>query len=218
MSLLFKTEFLGHPLHVLDIRGRAAFFAHEIGAAAGYLFGGDRFVTLLTREWAESLEDDDDVAFLTGREFERVKRETGLPLSTRERLILFAPGVRKALMKSSARLAVQLQRHLDEFVFPRVAAEGAIRDAECDSDGEPDPSPAPPPPLDPVAETEAFIRRCTEYIALRQYARVLLVHRNDVGVYLHVEHLAVEILLGRGLSLDPNQAGPAAPTGTPVAA
>ncbi len=222
MSLLFQTAFLGHPIHVLDIRGRAAFFMPEIGVAAGHMFGGERFVTLVTREWAEALEDDHDVAILTTREFERAKRDTGLPLSTRESLVLFAPGVRKALAKSNARHAGQLQAFLDEDVYPRVAAKGVIRVASgVPSEGERGPSLAAPPPpgpsLAPAAESEAFVRRCTEYLTLRRYARLLLVHQNDVEGYMLVERLAVEALLGRGLDSAPWPAGPATATAAQVA-
>lgn len=210
MSLLFKTEFLGHPLHVLDIRGRAAFFALELGAAAGHRDGGDRFVTLLTREWAELLDDDDDVAFLTAREFARVRTETGLPLTARGRLVLFAPGVRKALAKSEARLARPLQTFLDEAVYPQVATSGPVGEAKARCPSEPGPSLAPAPvPVDRAAEREAFVRRGTEYLALRRYAHLEFVHRKDVDVYLLLERLAVEALLGRGLWADPDPTAPA---------
>lgn len=224
VSLLFKTKFLGHTLHVLDIRGRVAFIAAEMGVAAGHLFGGDRFLTQLTREWAELLEDDDDVAFLTGRESERVRREAGLSLSTRERLVLFAPGVRKALAKSNARLAAELQRFLDEDVYPRVAAEKAIRDPdERGANGSSNGSPTTPPPrsvmsLEPAVESEAFVRRCTEYVAVRRFANLLLVHRQDLDAYLLLERYAVEALLGHPLWTDPPPGAPVAAADAPVAA
>ncbi len=202
VSLLFKADFLGHPIHVLEIRGRVAFFLPEIGAAAGHLFGGERFVMQVTREWAGALEDDHDVAILTRREFERAKRETGLPLSTRESLVLFAPGVRKALAKSNARHASLLQGFLDEEVYPRIVPQEAACCPELVADaGEQAMSEASPPSPDP--ECAAFARRCTEYLALRRYAGLLMVHRNDVNGYLSIERLAVEALLGHGLWNDP---------------
>ncbi len=204
MSLLFKADFLGHPIHVLEIRGRVAFFLPEIGAAAGHLFGGERFVMQVTREWAGALEDDHDVAILTRREFERAKRETGLPLSTRESLVLFAPGVRKALAKSNARHASLLQGFLDEEVYPRLVPLEAACGPELVTDaGEQAMSEAAPTPSDSAPECAAFARRCTEYLALRRYAGLLIVHRGDVNGYLSVERLAVEALLGHGLWNDP---------------
>lgn len=220
MSLLFTTEFLGHPLHVLDIRGRTAFLAVEVGAAAGYLFGGDRFVTLLTREWAESLEDDEDVVFLTGRDLDRVRREVGLPVPA-EGLVIFRSGIHKALVKSSARHARALLRYLEEDVYPVAAAERTVRRADGygGDDGptsSPEAVPVEPSPdlaMDESAERierAAFVRRCTEYLALRRYARLLLVHENDVRGYLMVEQIAIESLLGRGLWSDPPPSAPAA--------
>src|SRR5947207_2761162 len=55
VSLTYTTRFLDSPVHVLELRGRTAFLAHEVGAAAGYAEDGDRFLQMLTTEWAPSL-------------------------------------------------------------------------------------------------------------------------------------------------------------------
>ena len=79
MCLLFQAGFDGHPIHVLHLRGRVAFLAIELGAAAGYEEDGQRFVDQLVREWAPSLEEDDDVAQLA--------EESGMPEARAQMLL-----------------------------------------------------------------------------------------------------------------------------------
>lgn len=111
MSLLFDVRFRESPLHVLELRGRPAFLAREIGAAAGYLDAAD-FVDTITREWGASLEDDDDLGFLTPRELRAFHRELpDVPVNDRT-LVLFAPGVDKTLARSHARHARPLRTFL----------------------------------------------------------------------------------------------------------
>lgn len=111
MSLLFDARFRDTPLHVLELRGRPAFFAHEVGTAAGYADGAD-FVGRITREWAGSLDDDDDVAFLTPRELRTLHREVPDAQATTRTLVLFSPGVEKTLARSHARHARPLRDFL----------------------------------------------------------------------------------------------------------
>lgn len=111
MPLLFDARFRDTPLHVLELRGRPAFFAREVGAAAGYLDAED-FVDRIAREWGESLEVDDDLAFLTPSELRGVHREIPAVRADDRTLVLFASGVDKTLARSHARHARPLRDFL----------------------------------------------------------------------------------------------------------
>ncbi|MFN7144985.1 MAG: hypothetical protein ACK4YP_14505, partial [Myxococcota bacterium] len=107
--------------------GRPAFLAHEVGAAAGYLDATD-FVDRIAREWGASLEDDDDIGFLTPRELRAVHRELpDVPADDRT-LVLFASGVDKTLARSHARHARPLREFLAGVrcpALPRIRARMA---------------------------------------------------------------------------------------------
>lgn len=119
MCLLFEADFDGHPIHVLHLRGRVAFLALELGAAAGYEGDGQRFVDQLVREWAPSLDEDDDVARLTGKELEALRRELPALPPTPSVLVLFATGAVTSLLRSRARFAGGLVRFLHDEVLSR---------------------------------------------------------------------------------------------------
>lgn len=142
MSLLFRESFFSSPLHVLHIRGRTAFLALEIGAAAGHSDGGQGFVDLLTREWAADFDEDNDVAQLVGAELDTLKREVALPPTTTMALVLFPTGVERALQRSRARNARSLLGYIHATILSRVISLSA-RDDDDSSGGAP--AEAPPP-------------------------------------------------------------------------
>lgn len=142
MSLLFRESFFSSPLHVLHIRGRTAFLALEIGAAAGHSDGGQGFVDLLTREWAADFDEDNDVAQLVGAELDALKREVPLPPTTTMALVLFPTGVERALQRSRARNARSLLGYIHATILSRVISL-SVRDDDDSSGGAP--AEAPPP-------------------------------------------------------------------------
>lgn len=200
MSLLFRADLLGHPLHVLEIRGRAAFLAHEIGAAAGHGDNGNRLIDVLMHAWATAFEEDEDLAFLDGRDLARVRRETGVPYRQGRVLVLFPRGVEKALDRSDARYAGILREHLERVVYPRVAEFYVSRSATR--------APAPQeatsgaPRVNDVRgtlERLAFERRVRRYEAIRRFAELLRSNGRDPEAWLNLERVALETLLGRAI-------------------
>lgn len=143
MSVLFRETFNGVAFHVLQIRNRTAFLALELGAAAGFSDGGQGFVDLITREWAASFDEDDDLAQLVGAELETLTREVPLPPTTTMALVLFPTGVERALQRSHARYSRSLLGFIHAKVLSRVISLGAGRDEDEGQSGAP--ATAPPP-------------------------------------------------------------------------
>ena len=142
MSVLFHDRFADTTLHVLHIRGRTAFLALEIGAAAGHSDGGQGFVDLLTREWAASFDEDEDVAQLVGAELDALKREVPHPPPTTTVIVLFSPGVDRALLRSHARNARALLGFIHGRILSRVISLAGGRDDDSSGGA---PAEAPPP-------------------------------------------------------------------------
>ncbi len=149
MSLIFTAQYDGHPISVLELRGRVAFLPHELGVAAGYLGDGQRFVDQIVHEWAESLHDDDDVAQIVGKELDSLKREVAVPRSAQSALVLFPTGAERCLLRSHARCSRDLVRFLHDDVLSRVVAYNhANTPARGFSPGD-DPTPPRVVPLGP---------------------------------------------------------------------
>jgi hypothetical protein len=212
---MFKTEFNGQPIHVLQVRGRTAFLAQEIGAAAGYAEGGRRFVQLIVHEWAASLDEDDDIAQITGAELAAIRREVPLPETATVALVLFTFGVERTLTRADARYAKPLLGFLHKDVLSRVislAAEPtpkATRDDDSDGDSGPT---APPPPAGSLWDVVGMMRVTTGLRQLEVTSRLLRYHgvrrlgaklldegMIDEGTAADLEVEALEVLLGRPL-------------------
>ena len=219
MILLFKFEFNGNIVHVLHLRGRTAFLATEIGAAAGYGEGGRRFVDLIIREWAAALDEDEDVAQITGGELAAIRREVPLPDNATLALVLFRTGIERTLMRSDAKFAKPLLGYLHRDVLSRVAtltedpSPPASAPASGDSDGSDGGGapPAPPPrlPLWGLAACDhaaTHLRRIELVGAVLRYHAIRRVSAQleedgflDEGLAADLQVEALEELLGRRL-------------------
>jgi len=210
VSLAFITHFDHVVLHVLAVRGRPALIAHEVGVAAGYRDYGQAFVRSIRTEWNESLNEDDDLAELSGAELNAIKREVTTLAEANNVLVLFPSGVEKALGRTHVRGAQALLGFLNARVYSQVVSLGRA------GVGAPIP-PAASPAAPPVEPTEGQLRRKTlhprhdEYLALRLYAALVLKYEEDVGEYLNLERQALELLLGREVDLLTPPRTPAAP-------
>ncbi len=145
MSVLFTAFFNEHPITVLQIRGRPAFLAHELGVAAGYADDGQRFVDQIVREWAASLDEDDDIAQVVGNELGVLKREVPLPPTTTTALVLFPTGAERCLVRSHARAARKLVCFLHDEVLSRVIAFNHANTQARGGTDDRSPPPAAPP-------------------------------------------------------------------------
>lgn len=221
MILLFKFEFNGHLVHVLHLRGRTAFLATELGAAAGYGEGGRRFVDLIIHEWAPSLDEDDDIAQITGPELAALRREVPLPENSTVALVLFRTGAERTLMRADTKFAKPLLAFLYKEVLSRVVtlraeAPEPAPDAPAPSDDSAGPdgdgAPPPPPPRLPFWDiaacdlAAAHLRRIELAGAMLRYHAIRRVSAQlvedgflDEGLAADLQVEALEELLGRRL-------------------
>jgi hypothetical protein len=169
--LQFQFSYNETLVHVLHLRGRTAFLATELGAAAGYGEGGRRFVDLIIHEWAPSLEEDDDVAQITGPELAALRREVPLPENATLALVLFRTGAERTLMRADAKFAKPLLGFLYKDVLSRVVtlraeAPEPAPDAAAPSGDSAGPdgggSPPPPPPRVPFWDLAACDHAATD--------------------------------------------------------
>jgi hypothetical protein len=119
MSVLFIEHFDHHPITVLEVRGRPAFLPFELAVAAGYAEAGKRFVDQIFREWAQSLDEDDDIAQLVGGELAAIKREVPAFADASVGIVLFPTGAERCLRRSHARRARELVTFIHGTLLPR---------------------------------------------------------------------------------------------------
>lgn len=170
MSLVFTAHYDGHPISVLELRGRVAFLPHELGVAAGYIGDGQRFVDQVVHEWAESLDDDDDIAQVVGKELDALKREVPIPPSAHSAIVLFPSGAERCLLRSRARCSRDLIRFLHDDVLSRVVAYNhANTPARGFSPGD-DPAPPRVVPLGPKSALQRAMHGDTPKKSLLQEA------------------------------------------------
>jgi hypothetical protein len=122
VTVLSCDPFDDHPIHVLEVRGRAAFIPCELAIAAGYREGGRRFLDEIFNDWAAGLEEDDDLAQLTPTELAAVKRDLPGMSDTKLAVVLFASGAMRCLRRSRARRSQDLLEFLRTTLLPRFEA------------------------------------------------------------------------------------------------
>ena len=224
MILQFQFVFNETLVHVLHLRGRTAFLATELGAAAGYGEGGRRFVDLIIHEWAPSLDEDDDIAQITGPELAALRREVPLPKNATLALVLFRTGAERTLMRADAKFAKPLLGFLYKEVLSRVvtlaeeapkaaaAPDDADDDDTDDTEGDSTEAPTAAPPrarlwdLAACDHASAQLRRVEISAALVRYHAVLRLTEQlvedgfiDEGTAADLKVEAVEVILGRPL-------------------
>ncbi len=119
MSVRFADTFDGHPIHVLDVRGRPAFIPSELAIAAGYQEEGRRFLDQIFHDWAAGLDEDGDLAQLTPAELGAAKRDLPGMSDTKLGVVLFACGAERCLQRARARRASALLTFVQETLLPR---------------------------------------------------------------------------------------------------
>lgn len=126
MTVLFTIPFADQPITVLEVRGRPAFLPRQLAIAAGYAAPGQRFVNQIVRDWAGSLHEDEDLAWLAGAELASLRRDLPDWPDVREGLVLFLVGADKCLRVAQVRRSLALADFLAETVVPRfVGAVGS---------------------------------------------------------------------------------------------
>ncbi len=199
MSVLFVIPFLDIPIHVLYLRGRTAFIARELGAAAGYSDAGQPFIDLICKEWPASLEDDEHIATVTGKELAAIKREVELPEGTTELIVLFPLGAMLTLLRSNARNAKKLIGFLVRTVFARAEAYAAGEPFPGDTGGDdqggaplaPQPVPSPEIPAPPTPATSILLPTIEQMRGLTGDMRGMLADLADL-LERHYEEAEVQ--------------------------
>ncbi|MFZ5480654.1 MAG: hypothetical protein ACOZNI_28080 [Myxococcota bacterium] len=126
MTVLFTVDFDDQPITVLEVRGRPAFLPRQLAIAAGYSAPGQRFVDQIVRDWAGSLEEDEDIARLDGAELAALRRDLPDWPDVRDGLVLFLRGASKCLRVARVRRSLALADFLGDTVLPRfVGAVGS---------------------------------------------------------------------------------------------
>ena len=212
MTVLFGAEFENQPITVLEVRGRPAFLPRQLAIAAGYSEPGHRFTEQITREWAPSLEEEEDLVYLFGRAYRTLQRELPDWSGVRYGLVLFYTGAEKCLRFAQVRRSRALAEFLMETVLPRfVAITGSDRPRGSTTLAQGMAGESAPPPKSALADAvtklrglggrlqklEEFQQGFRELVKLADELRAAGIVTDAEWACLRVE--AMEHLLGRGL-------------------
>lgn len=128
-------EFEGATLTQLEIDGRPAWVAQEVGTALGYS-DGRRLVDTIRNRWRDEFVEGVDYALLEGAMLESLKRlNTGLVFSshTRALLVLFETGLHLALVKTPKEAGRRLRRFLVTEILPKLVRGEGIDASSLDA-------------------------------------------------------------------------------------
>lgn len=135
LRAILTDTFEGVTLTRVEVRGRPAYIAREIGEAIGYAHGGKRFATRIRETWAAEMQDGRDYAVLNGEALATFKRLVGtnsVPSKTNQGLlILFERGLHLALLKTTKPAGERLRAYLAESIMPGLARGQAVRDGDA---------------------------------------------------------------------------------------
>ena len=129
---LQTTQFEGTQLKVIDIRGRPAWIATEVGRALGYENDGARLGGLITNEWSADFKVGTDFEILQDQELRDLKDLLRLttksvvssepPIGARARacMVLYESGVDGVALRTTQPVGVRLRRWLRDEVLPKL--------------------------------------------------------------------------------------------------
>lgn len=209
-------EFEGKAVTTFRYRGRPAWIAREIGAALEYAEEGRSLVTMLTRDWADELQEGSDLVRVEGAELSDLKALLSLgedySLSRApSTIVLFESGLHLALLKTNKSVGKRLRRLLVDEVLPQL-----LRDGQFD----PERTVSPQGELQPKTRRPALDREAQA--ARRLEYRRLALQAANASLYA-ADHMAnpqeadaarreaLRLLLGHPLKVVPAPAVPSAP-------
>lgn len=118
--------FEGAPLQVLQVDGRSAWIAREIGKVLGYAKEGKGLIDTINQRWEDEFIYGIDCEIFRGVYQTPLNENSNLKLANpRGHLVLFESGLHLALLKTSKPLGRQLRRWLVSDVLPQIAKTGA---------------------------------------------------------------------------------------------
>jgi prophage antirepressor-like protein/uncharacterized protein YkuJ len=120
-------HFEGSTLTQLEIDGRPAWIAQEVGKALGYT-EPRRFRDSIRTRWSEEFIEGVDVALLDGARLDTLRRLSTNPVlsHTRALLVLFESGLHLALVKTPMEAGRRLRRFLVTEVLPKLARQQGV--------------------------------------------------------------------------------------------
>lgn len=122
-------EFDGHPVTAVHFRGRWVWRAAEVGAAIGYK-QGRRLVASIQNDWKDDFREGRDFDSLAGTALAEFKRLCTQGVQSQEPdrapslMILYEPGVDRALILSRTEKGRRLRDLLADVVLPQLRATG----------------------------------------------------------------------------------------------
>jgi hypothetical protein len=102
------------PVTRIELDGKSAWIAREIGRALGYARGGDKLARNIARRWTKDFVAGVDYDRLTGDRLERLRGLVPRLRRTRRVMILFRSGLEKVLSRASFEIAYPLRTWLEQ--------------------------------------------------------------------------------------------------------
>ena len=133
LRAILTDTFEGVPLTRVELHGRPAYIAREIGEAIGYANNGAAFADRVTRSWSREMEEGRDFMVLEGEALDTFRRLTvdSTVSHARHLLILFERGLHLALLKTTKPAGERLRAYLAESIMPGLARGQAVRDGDA---------------------------------------------------------------------------------------
>ena len=111
------------PITRLEMDGRSAWLAREIGQALGYPERGDKLARNIVRRWNQEFEEGVDYDRLTGESLQRLRGLVPRLRRTRRVLILFQTGLEKVLARTPYEISFPLRTWIEEGVRPESSLD-----------------------------------------------------------------------------------------------
>ncbi len=124
-------DFFSMPITRLELDGKSAWIAREIGRALGYARGGDKLSRNIARRWTKDFVAGVDYDRLTGARLEQLRGLVPRLRRTRRVMILFRSGLEKVLSRAPFEIAHPLSTWLKDQmeVHKEMVGDAAQADA-----------------------------------------------------------------------------------------
>jgi prophage antirepressor-like protein len=160
--VLARPAFDGHEMAVIEINGRQAWSARQVGSALGYE-DARSVQTMIRAEWSTDLVDGTDYQVITGEELATVKDAAPELVSARapSLMLLTESGVFLVAMLSRQPASQRLRRWLANEVLPSIRRTGGFGTVAA----------APKLLPGPVGTMETLDRACSDLVRRNRDAR-----------------------------------------------
>jgi hypothetical protein len=122
-------DYYSIPITRIELDGKSAWIAREIGRALGYARGGEKLSRNIARRWTRDFHAGVDYDRLTGTLLERLRGLVPRLRRTRRVMILFRSGLDKVLARAAYNIASPLRIWLEDKLPATRAEMGEEREA-----------------------------------------------------------------------------------------